>query len=32
MARTKIDDIDRRILTDLQAAGRMTNVELERRA
>ncbi len=32
MARTKIDDIDRRILADLQDDGRMTNVELARRA
>jgi DNA-binding Lrp family transcriptional regulator len=32
MARAKIDDIDRRILADLQGDGRMTNVELARRA
>lgn len=32
MARAKIDDIDRRILADLQAQGRMTNVELAKRA
>ncbi|MEK9947066.1 MAG: Lrp/AsnC family transcriptional regulator [Alphaproteobacteria bacterium] len=32
MARTKIDDIDQRILADLQADGRMTNVDLARRA
>ena len=31
MARAKIDDIDRRILADLQGDGRMTNVELARR-
>jgi DNA-binding Lrp family transcriptional regulator len=28
----KLDDIDRRILTELQEDGRMTNVELARRA
>jgi DNA-binding Lrp family transcriptional regulator len=32
MARVKLDRIDRRILQDLQADGRMTNVELSRRA
>jgi DNA-binding Lrp family transcriptional regulator len=32
MQRVKLDRIDRRILADLQAAGRMTNVELARRA
>ena len=32
MARVKLDAIDRRILHDLQADGRMTNVELARRA
>ena len=31
-AKIKLDDIDRRILRDLQADGRMTNVELARRA
>jgi DNA-binding Lrp family transcriptional regulator len=30
--RSKLDGIDRRILTDLQADGRMTNVELAQRA
>ena len=32
MQRVKLDDIDRRILTDLQDDGRMTNVDLARRA
>ncbi len=32
MRRVKLDRIDRRILRDLQANGRMTNVELARRA
>jgi DNA-binding Lrp family transcriptional regulator len=32
MARAKLDRIDRRILTDLQDSGRMTNVELAERA
>lgn len=32
MRRIKLDKIDRRILRDLQAKGRMTNVELARRA
>ncbi|HXQ50810.1 MAG TPA: Lrp/AsnC family transcriptional regulator [Stellaceae bacterium] len=32
MRRIKLDKIDRRILRDLQATGRMTNVELARRA
>lgn len=32
MRRVKLDQIDRRILRDLQAEGRMTNVELARRA
>ena len=32
MARVKLDDIDQRILADLQDDGRMTNVELARRA
>jgi DNA-binding Lrp family transcriptional regulator len=32
MQRVKLDRIDRRILSDLQADGRMTNVELARRA
>ena len=32
MQRVKLDRIDRRILSDLQANGRMTNVELARRA
>lgn len=32
MRQTKLDRIDRRILSDLQADGRMTNVELARRA
>ena len=32
MRRVKLDRIDRRILHDLQASGRMTNVELARRA
>src|SRR5215469_13858049 len=32
MARAKLDRIDRRILSDLQASGRMTNVELAERA
>ncbi len=32
MRRIKLDRIDRRILRDLQAEGRMTNVELARRA
>lgn len=31
MQRVKLDEIDRRILSDLQADGRMTNVELARR-
>jgi DNA-binding Lrp family transcriptional regulator len=31
MATTKLDDIDRMILAELQADGRMTNVELARR-
>lgn len=31
-ARIKLDDIDRRILRDLQDNGRMTNVELARRS
>jgi len=31
MNRVKLDDIDRKILRDLQANGRMTNVELARR-
>lgn len=31
-ARVKLDDIDRRILSDLQDDGRITNVELARRA
>ncbi|MEM9320426.1 MAG: Lrp/AsnC family transcriptional regulator [Pseudomonadota bacterium] len=31
MAATKLDDIDRKILAELQADGRMTNVELARR-
>lgn len=31
MPGTKLDDIDRRILAELQADGRMTNVELARR-
>ena len=31
MQRVKLDDIDRKILADLQADGRMTNVELARR-
>ena len=31
MAATKLDEIDRRILAELQADGRMTNVELARR-
>ena len=31
MASTKLDPIDRRILAELQADGRMTNVELSRR-
>ena len=31
MARVKLDRIDRRILNDLQANGRMTNVELAER-
>ncbi len=31
MQRVKLDDIDRRILSDLQADGRITNVELARR-
>ena len=31
MQRVKLDDIDRRILADLQANGRMTNVELAQR-
>ncbi len=30
--RVKLDDIDRRILRDLQDNGRITNVELARRA
>lgn len=32
LRRVKLDKIDRRILRDLQAEGRMTNVELARRA
>jgi len=32
MQRVKLDDIDRRILRDLQENGRITNVELARRA
>src|SRR6202521_537103 len=32
MRRVKLDRIDRRILADLQADGRITNVELARRA
>ena len=32
MQRIKLDSIDRRILTELQADGRITNVELSRRA
>ncbi len=32
MQRVKLDEIDRRILADLQDDGRMTNVELARRA
>lgn len=32
MQRVKLDKIDRRILRDLQEDGRMTNVELARRA
>lgn len=32
MQRVKLDRIDRRILSDLQANGRMTNVDLARRA
>jgi len=32
MQRVKLDKIDRRILRDLQADGRMTNVELSKRA
>lgn len=32
MQRVKLDQIDRRILSDLQADGRMTNVELAKRA
>ena len=32
MSRLKIDKIDRRILSDLQANGRMTNVELAKNA
>ncbi|MGO8241883.1 Lrp/AsnC family transcriptional regulator, partial [Rhizobium ruizarguesonis] len=31
MAGAKLDEIDRRILAELQADGRMTNVELARR-
>ena len=31
MANHKLDEIDRRILAELQADGRMTNVELARR-
>jgi DNA-binding Lrp family transcriptional regulator len=31
-SKVKLDDIDRRILRDLQTNGRMTNVELARRA
>lgn len=31
MQRVKLDDVDRRILADLQADGRITNVELARR-
>lgn len=32
MQRVKLDEIDRRILADLQADGRITNVELAKRA
>ena len=32
MARHRLDAIDRKILAELQASGRMTNVELSRRA
>ena len=32
MSRPKLDSIDRRILSELQANGRITNVELSRRA
>ena len=32
MARTRLDEIDRQILSDLQANGRITNVELAQRA
>ena len=32
MARAKLDRIDRRILSDLQQSGRMTNVDLAERA
>ena len=32
MARAKLDRIDRRILSDLQSNGRMTNVDLAERA
>ena len=32
MSRVKLDRIDRRILSDLQEHGRMTNVELAKRA
>lgn len=32
MARTRLDEIDRQILSDLQENGRMTNVELAQRA
>ena len=32
MARLRLDEIDRQILSDLQANGRMTNVELAQRA
>ena len=32
MKKVKLDEIDRRILHDLQGSGRMTNVELARRA
>lgn len=31
MPQTRIDDLDRLILAELQADGRMTNVELARR-
>jgi len=32
MTRVKLDKIDRKILKDLQANGRMTNVELSKNA